>query len=58
MRDRRALIAADIGDAGLQQRLGDGEDAFAAEGVAVAEPEILDFTSKRPLAIAASRNMR
>ena len=31
MRDRRALIAADIGDAGLQQRLGDREDAFAAE---------------------------
>ena len=37
MRDRRALIAADIRHAGLQQRLGDGEDAFAAEGLAVAE---------------------
>ena len=36
MRDRRALIAADIGHARLQQRLGDGQDAFAAEGLAVA----------------------
>ncbi|MHC2616340.1 hypothetical protein ACVMGF_007413 [Bradyrhizobium diazoefficiens] len=48
VRDRRALVAADIGDAGLQQCLGDGEDAFAAERIAVAEPEILDFASKRP----------
>jgi hypothetical protein len=48
MRDRRALAAADIGAARLQQCLGDGEDAFAAEDVAVAEPEILDFASKRP----------
>ena len=30
MRDRRALIATDITDAGLQQRLGDREDALAA----------------------------
>jgi phage protein U len=37
MRHRRALIAADIGHAGLQQRLGDGEDALAVEGLAVAE---------------------
>ena len=29
--DRRALIAADIGDARLQQRLGDGEDALATK---------------------------
>ena len=43
VRDRRALIAADIGDAGLQQRLGDREDALAAEGLAVAELERLDF---------------
>ena len=41
MRNRRALIAADIGDAGLQQRLGDGENALAAEFLAVAEFEIL-----------------
>ena len=36
VRDRRALIAADIADAGLQQRLGDGEDAFAMEDVSPA----------------------
>ena len=47
MRDRRALIAADIGDAGLQQRLGDRQDAFAAEDLAVAELEVLDFAGKR-----------
>ena len=29
MADRRALVAADIADAALQQGLGDGEDAFA-----------------------------
>ena len=47
MRHRRALIAADIGDAGLQQRLGHGEDAFAAEGLAVAERERLHFLLER-----------
>ncbi len=47
MRDRRALIAADIGDAGLQQRLGDGENSLAAEFLALAEFEVLDFTRKR-----------
>ena len=31
MADRRALVAADIADAVLQQRLGDGEDALARE---------------------------
>ena len=47
MRDRRALVAGDIGHAGLQQRLGDGEDAFAAEFLAGAEPELLDFLLER-----------
>ena len=47
MRDRRALIAADIGDAGLQQRLGDRENALAAEVLAVAELQVLDFSSER-----------
>ena len=36
VRDRRALVAADIGDAGLQRRLGDRKNAFAFENVAVA----------------------
>ena len=39
MRHRRALVAADIGDARLQDRLGDGEDALAAEDLAVAEAQ-------------------
>jgi hypothetical protein len=46
MRDRRSLIAADITHAGLQQRFGDGEDSFAAEGLAGAEPQRLDFFAK------------
>ena len=48
MGNRRTLIAADIGDAGLQQRLGDGENSLAAELLAVAELEILHFACKRP----------
>ena len=47
VRHRRALIAADIGDAGLQQRLGDGKDAFAVEGVAVAQLQRLHFLLER-----------
>ena len=47
MRDRRALIAADIGHAGLQQRLGDGENSLAAEFLAFAEFEILHFACER-----------
>ena len=37
VRHRRALVAADIGHAVLQQRLGDREDAFAIEGRARAQ---------------------
>ena len=47
VRDRRALIAGDIGHAGLQQRLGHGQDAFAVELVAVAELQLLDFFLER-----------
>jgi hypothetical protein len=43
VRHRRALVAADVGDAGLQQRLGDGEDALAGEGLAGAKPQLGDF---------------
>ena len=39
VRHRRALIAADIAHARLQQGLGHGEDALAVEGLAVAELE-------------------
>ena len=47
MRDRRALVAADIADARLQQRLGDGEDALAAKGLAGAEPQRIHFFLER-----------
>jgi hypothetical protein len=43
MRDRRALVAADIAHAGLQQRLSDGEDAFAAKAFTGAKPQRFDF---------------
>ena len=45
--DRRALVAADIGDARLQQRLGHGQDALAVEGVAGAQPQALDLLVER-----------
>ena len=55
VRDRRALVAGDVGHAGLQQRLGDRQDAFAAEFLAGAELELGDllleraFRHRRPL---------
>ena len=54
MRDRRALVAADIGDAGLQQRLGDGENALAAEFLAVAELQVLHLARKDRSAMPSS----
>ncbi len=53
MRHRRALIAADIGDAGLQDRLGDGQDALAAEQLAVAEPQRPHLLLEGPLRVGA-----
>ena len=51
VRDRRALVAADIAHARLQQRLGDREDAFAVEGLAVAEPSACtSFLNERSIA--------
>src|SRR6516164_8652725 len=41
VRHRRALIAADVTHAGLQQSLGHREDTLAAEGLALAERERL-----------------
>ena len=46
VRDRRALIAADIGNAGLQQRLGDREYSLAAEFLALAQLEVLHLAGK------------
>ena len=48
VRDRRALIAGDVGHAGLQQRLGDGENALAAEFLTGAEPKLRDLAFERP----------
>ena len=43
MRDGGALIADDIADPALEQRLGDGEDAFTTKLLARADLELLDF---------------
>ena len=43
VRDRRALVSRDVGDARLQQRFGDGQDALAAEYLARAELQLLHF---------------
>ncbi len=47
MRDGRTLVAADIGHAGLQQGLGDREDALAAKDLALAELQVFDLARKR-----------
>ena len=46
MADGGTLVAADIGDAGLQQGLGDREDALAMEFVAVPQAQHLYFFCK------------
>src|SRR6478672_1809786 len=52
VRDRRALVAGDVRDARLEQRLGDGEDALAMEDLAGAQAELLDLFDERPLSHA------
>src|SRR5690606_20146202 len=54
VRHRRALIAADVGHARLQQRLGDREYSLAVEGVAVPELELGDFGLERALHTTSS----
>jgi len=44
MGNRRALVAAYIGHAGLQQRLGDGENALAVEGFPVTQLSSPEFS--------------
>ncbi|HYI04620.1 MAG TPA: hypothetical protein VD858_07005, partial [Reyranella sp.] len=46
VRDRRSLVAADVGHPGLKQRLRHRHDPFAVEGLAVAQLERLDFVVK------------
>ena len=46
MRDRGALVAAHVRDARLQQPLGDGQNAFAMKGFALAHAQGLDLFVK------------
>ena len=54
VRDRRALVAADVGHARLQQRLGDREDALAMEGGAGAEFQAFDLVGELDFHVAAT----
>src|SRR5207249_12179625 len=55
IRDGPPRIAADVAHAGLEQRLGDGEDALAAKDLAFPVPELLHVLRERPLTHAATR---
>ena len=44
-----ALVSAHVGDAGLQQRLGNGEYALAAELLARAQTQVFHFACKGAL---------
>ena len=48
MRDRRALIAGDVRDAGLKQGFGDRENAFAAKDLAGLKSQVLNFALEGP----------
>ena len=58
MRNGCALVAADIGHTRLQQRLGDGENAFAAEQLTFAEPQVVHFAAKLRSAMAVARGLQ
>ena len=47
MRDRSALIPAHVAHAGLQQRLGHREDAFAAKLLTLSDAKLLDLLRER-----------
>ena len=48
MRDRRALIAGDVRNAGLKQGFGDRENAFAAKDLAGLKSQVLNFALEGP----------
>ena len=56
--DRRALVTGDVGDAGFQQRLRHCQNAFAAEALAFAQTQLLDFFDKRTFSHGARVWMR
>ena len=49
VRDGGALVSAHVRDTGLEQALGDREDAFAVELVTIAETQLLDLGSEGAL---------
>ena len=49
VRNRRSLVAADIGDPRLQQRLGNGENALTMKFVSLTQAQRLNFLGKRAL---------
>ncbi|MCY1361149.1 hypothetical protein D9M69_478070 [compost metagenome] len=49
VRDRSALVARHIRHARLQQGLGDGQNAFAAEHFSTSKSQLLDFFDERTL---------
>ena len=58
VRNRRALVTANIGDPGLQQCLGDPEYAFAVEGGAFTQAEFFNFFGKRSFCHLGSLRFR
>ncbi len=58
MRDRRALIAADVRHARLQQRFGDGEDALAMKLLALTQAQRLHFFLERTFHLRSSEQLR
>ena len=56
VRDRRALVAADIGDARLQDRLGDRENALAAEELALAQTQRTHFLGEGAFRVGPLEN--
>ena len=58
VRDRRPLVARDIGDLRLEQRFRHRQDALSAEDLPGAEPEFPDFLDKGSFSHACSSTRR
>jgi hypothetical protein len=58
VRDGCALVAGHVRDAGLQQRLGDGQDALAAKLVALAQAQLFNFLREGTLSHGAGLECR
>ena len=53
MGDGSSLVAGDVGDAGLEEGLGYGKNAFTAKLLAIPQIEALDFFFEMPLGLSA-----